>query len=57
VTYADAGKWDSLSIETREVKGFDDKMASMLFVVAAKKQLKNGLQVHDIAWILPLFVA
>ena len=42
-TYAEAGKWDSLSIETGEVKGFDDKMASMLFVVATKKQLKNGL--------------
>ncbi|MGY2907092.1 class I SAM-dependent methyltransferase [Bradyrhizobium sp. URHC0002] len=35
-TYADAGKWDSLSIESGEVKGFDDKMASMLFVVAKK---------------------
>ena len=35
-TYADAGKWDSLSIEAGEVLGFDDKMASMLFVVAQK---------------------
>ena len=35
-TYADAGKWDSLSIESGEVKGFDDNMASMLFVVAKK---------------------
>ena len=35
-TYADAGKWDSLSIESGEVRGFDDKMASMLFVVAKK---------------------
>ena len=35
-TYADAGKWDSLSIETGEVKGFDDKMASMLFVFVKK---------------------
>ena len=35
-TYAEAGKWGSLSIETGEVKGFDDKMASMLFVVAKK---------------------
>ena len=26
----------SLSIESGEVKGFDDKMASMLFVVAQK---------------------
>jgi SAM-dependent methyltransferase len=33
-TYAEAGKWGALSIETGEVKGFDDKMASMLFVVA-----------------------
>jgi SAM-dependent methyltransferase len=33
---ADAGKWDSLSIEIGEVKGFDDKMASMLFVSAQK---------------------
>ena len=35
-TYAEAGKWRSLSIETGEVMGFDDKMASMLFVVARK---------------------
>ena len=35
-TYAEAGKWGSLSIETGEVKGFDDKLASMLFVVAKK---------------------
>ena len=35
-TYADAGNWNSLSIESGEVKGFDDKMASMLFVVAQK---------------------
>ena len=35
-TYAEAGKWDSLSIDTGEVKGFDDKMASMLFVSAKK---------------------
>jgi hypothetical protein len=34
--YADAGKWNSLSIEGGEVIGFDDKMASMLFVVARK---------------------
>ncbi|ANW05743.1 class I SAM-dependent methyltransferase [Bradyrhizobium icense] len=34
--YAEAGKWGSLSIERGEVKGFDDKMASMLFVVAQK---------------------
>ena len=35
-TYAAAGNWDSLSIDTGEVKGFDDKTASMLFVVAKK---------------------
>ena len=35
-TYADAGEWSSLTMETGEVKGFDDKMASMLFVVAKK---------------------
>jgi SAM-dependent methyltransferase len=35
-TYAQAGKWSSLSIDSGEVKGFDDKQASMLFVVARK---------------------
>jgi SAM-dependent methyltransferase len=35
-TYAVAGSWSSLSIENGEVIGFDDKMASMLFVVAQK---------------------
>ena len=35
-TYPEAGKWDSLSIDTGEVIGFDDKMATMLFVVAKK---------------------
>src|SRR5215213_2001262 len=35
-TYAEAGKWDSLSVETGEVMGFDDKMVTMLFVVAKK---------------------
>ena len=35
-TYAEAGKWNSLSIASGEVKGFDDKMASMLFVIARK---------------------
>ena len=35
-TYASAGEWSSLSIENGEVRGFDDKMASMLFVVAKK---------------------
>ena len=35
-TYAEAGKWSSLSIDSGEVKGFDDKMAPMLFVVAQK---------------------
>lgn len=33
-TYAEAGRWNSLSIETGEVRGFDDKPAPMLFVVA-----------------------
>jgi SAM-dependent methyltransferase len=36
-TYAEAGDWNSLSIETGEVLGFDDKMASMLFVMARKR--------------------
>ena len=35
-TYAAAGNWTSLSMERGEVKGFDDKMAPMLFVVARK---------------------
>jgi SAM-dependent methyltransferase len=35
-TYAEAANWNSLSIESGEVIGFDDKMASMLFVVARK---------------------
>lgn len=35
-TYAEAGNWNTLSIESGEVIGFDDKMASMLFVVARK---------------------
>lgn len=35
-TYAQAGKWNSLEIESGEVRGFDDKQASMLFVVARK---------------------
>ncbi len=35
-TYAEAGQWSSLSIESGEVKAFDDRMASMLFVVAQK---------------------
>jgi SAM-dependent methyltransferase len=35
-TYAQAGKWNSLEIESGEVKGFDDKQASMLFVVVRK---------------------
>ena len=34
--YAAAGNWTSLSMERGEVKGFDDKMAPMLFVVARK---------------------
>ena len=35
-TYAEAGSWSALSMERGEVRGFDDKMASMLFVVAQK---------------------
>lgn len=35
-TYAEAGNWNTLSIESGEVIGFDDKMASMLFIVARK---------------------
>ena len=35
-TYSEAGNWNSLSIETGEVIGFDDKMAKMLIVVAGK---------------------
>jgi SAM-dependent methyltransferase len=36
MTYAEAGSWSSLATETGEVRGFDDKQASMLFVVARK---------------------
>lgn len=36
-TYAQAGKWNSVAMENGEVKGFDDKQASMLFVVARKE--------------------
>ena len=35
-TYAEAGDWRDLSIETGEVKGFDDAMAEMFFVLARK---------------------
>ena len=35
-TYADAGRWNSLSVETGEVIGFDNQWATMLFVVARK---------------------
>ena len=35
-TYAEAGRWNSLSIDSGEVKGFDNEQASMLFVVAQK---------------------
>jgi SAM-dependent methyltransferase len=35
-TYAQAGAWRELSIETGEVKGFDDAMAEMFFVLARK---------------------
>lgn len=35
-TYAEAGDWNALSMERGKVKGFDDKMATMLFAVARK---------------------
>jgi SAM-dependent methyltransferase len=35
-TYAQAGAWRDLLIETGEVRGFDDAMAEMLFVFARK---------------------
>jgi SAM-dependent methyltransferase len=35
-TYADAGHWSSWSIESGQVRGFDDEWAEMLFVVARK---------------------
>ena len=35
-TYAEAGNWNALSMERGEVKGFDNEMAAMLFVVARK---------------------
>ena len=35
-TYAQAANWSSFSMEEGEVKGFDDKWAPMLFVVARK---------------------
>lgn len=34
--YATAGNWNSLSIETGEVRGFDNKWSAMLFVLARK---------------------
>ena len=34
--YSSAGNWSSLSIETGEVRGFDNEWAAMLFVVARK---------------------
>ena len=36
-TYAQAGAWGDLSIETGEVKAFDDAMAKMLFVLVRKR--------------------
>ncbi len=35
-TYAQSGAWSDLSIETGEVRGFDDAMAKMFFVLARK---------------------
>ena len=40
-TYAEAGDWSELSIETGEVRGFDDKMAEMLFVARPQKPLNS----------------
>ncbi|MET0675400.1 MAG: class I SAM-dependent methyltransferase [Bradyrhizobium sp.] len=37
-SYAKAGGWGSLEIETGEVLGFDNQSASMLFVVATKSR-------------------
>ena len=37
-TYASAGSWNSLAIERGDVRGFDDKMAPMLFVVTQKSR-------------------
>jgi len=34
--YSEAGDWDSWSIETGEVRGFDNEKAAMLFVVARR---------------------
>ena len=47
--YAEAGNWSSLSIETGEVRGFDNKWAAMLFVVARKKAPDARLQASA-AW-------
>ena len=35
-TYAQSGAWNDLSIETGEVRGFDDATAEMFFVLARK---------------------
>ena len=35
-TYAQSGAWNDLSIETGEVRGFDDAMAKMFFALARK---------------------
>jgi SAM-dependent methyltransferase len=35
-SYTEAGRWSSFSIETGEVRGFDNEQAKMLFVVARK---------------------
>jgi SAM-dependent methyltransferase len=40
--YSHAGSWSSLSIETGEVRGFDDEWAPMLFVVARKASDLSG---------------
>ena len=43
-TYAEAGAWRDLSIEIGEVRGFDDAMAEMFFVLARKKPLSVGVK-------------
>ena len=35
-SYASAGTWSSLQIESGEVRGFDNESAAMLFIVARK---------------------
>src|SRR5262249_39660402 len=47
-TYAQSGTWNDLSIETGEVRGFDDAMAKMFFVLARKGPLaKSSKNLED----------